>query len=114
VFFWDEARWLVDAARRETPHSAVRRLHDFVECNEATFNETVLFWGMHPPTTIQVAEGFVLGPLYDLPPSEPRRYFLAESLSDVQRRTSEYASHYPKPRAVLARQLSVKPVYECS
>jgi hypothetical protein len=112
VLFWDEAHWLIDASKGETPESAVRRLRVFVERNQATFNETVLFWGMHPPTTIQVAEGLVLGPLDALPPSEPRRYFLAESLSDAERRTTEFATHYPKPRAVLARQMSVKPVYE--
>ena len=60
---------------------------------------------------IELADRIELGPLDELPPSAAQAYFLAASMSDEDRRSTDYVTQYPKPRAVLVKHVPIRPIY---
>jgi hypothetical protein len=111
IRFQDEARWLLAASRELGPDEAVRRLRAFLMVNESSYSDTLLFWGMHPPRMIELANGIELGPLGELPPSAAQAHFLTASMSDEDLRSTDYVTQYPKPRAVLVKHVPIRPIY---
>ena len=105
-----EARWLVDASRADKPESAVARLRELLAKNEVEYHHVLAFWGMHPPEMVELADGIQLGPLDALPNSDPRQFFLGESLTEAERNMEDYRQR-AKPRAAIVQRILLKPLY---
>jgi hypothetical protein len=102
IRFQDEGRWLLKDSRADGPERAVAKLRSFLVRNESTYTHVMLFWGLHPPETITLADDdLTLGPLDALPTTDAQAFFLANPTDPNQL----------KPRAVLAQSTRI-PIYE--
>jgi hypothetical protein len=111
IRFHMEGHWLLATSREIGAEEAVRRLRGFITANEGSYAEVCVFWGMHPRTGLELADGVELGPVDALPQSDQRDFFLGTSLSDEERASSEYVTTFPKPRAALVKRTTETPVY---
>ena len=87
IRFHTEGSWLLTTSREIGAEEAVRRLREFITANEGSYSEVCVFWGMHPPTQLELADGVELGPLDSLPQTDQRDFFMGTSLSEDERRS---------------------------